>query len=385
MKKIIGIVAIVATLATSVFADGVTVGAWGRGLWSPVGSDGKNTVTGQGISWAATGTPRVGFTVAGSTENVGFQVDITGENAGTGDNQFIWVKPFSMLKVEIGKMSDDTLRGNACFGTFDWLRMGFGWKGEDATFSRLGTSDGSFSGSQLSGAIVMLDPIEGLHIAAGFDVADSAVKAEDVYKHSATYQAGYTIKDIGTVKAQLIAKPQGTDKDSKAVDFSIINAAFDLVAVKNLFVSVGAFIPTATVYNGGTAQVSPTTINLYGRYGMSALTLHVLASIKSTKLLDGADETSKMAYAFGAGANYDLGNGLGIVADVRYEDKIYRNNADSGKDDITFLAGVEKGFSNGKIGLGFQGGTNGIGPYTSSDTEADAFTWAIPVKVEYWF
>jgi hypothetical protein len=394
MKKIIGIAAIAAMVATAAFADGITVSGWGRGLFSPVAGNGKKVVTGEGVSWDAAGLSRIGFSIAGSTENVGFQTDWTGENGGVGDTAFIWVKPVKMFKAAIGRTQDDTLRGNAAFGTFDWLRIGFGGTGEDVTFTRLGNG----TGGQLQGAILMLDPIEGLHIAGGVNIQGDkvsgnavGVEAVEAFGHYGQYQIGYTIKDIGTIKGEIITKPQGTDKDGKSVNYSIINAAFDLTAVKNLFVSVGTYIPTTKVWSNGSTYDNTTEettkVNAYVRYSFDALTLHGLVCTK-IGVWDGND-TSKSAfgYAAGVGVNYNLGNGLGLVGDVRYQDKVYNkgnSNADNG-DNLTFLAGIEKGFSNGKIGLGFEGGTNCAGPYTASDADADAFTWAIPLKVEYSF
>ena len=386
MKKIIGIAAVAAMVATSAFADGITVSGWGRGLFTPVAGNGKEVVSNEGTSWSNS-LPRVGFTVAGSTEYVGFQTDWTGENGGVGDDAFMWVKPAKMLKVAIGRTQDDTLRGNASFGIFNWIRFGFGWTGEDVTFTRLGNG----TGGQLQGAIVMLDPIEGLHIAAGVNVQDGETAADN-FGHYGQYQIGYTIKDIGTIKAQYIGKPEGYNWDGDKVNYGVINAAFDLTAVKNLLVSVGAYIPTADTYTVDTttltaAQDNVTKVNGYVRYSMDALTLHglVATEINVWDQKDTSKDDKVFGFAVGVGADYDLGNGLGLVGDVRYSDKVYNSSSSDGNDALVFLAGIEKGFSNGKIGVGFEGGTNGIGPFTAADADDDAFTWALPVKIEYWF
>jgi hypothetical protein len=381
MKKIIGIAAIAALIATSAFADGITVSGWGRGLFFPAAGNGKEIVSGDGTSWT-TNLPRVGFTIAGSTEYVGFQTDWTGENGGVGDQALMWVKPFKMLKVVIGRAQDDTLRGNADYGLYDWARIGFGWTGEDVTFTRLGNG----TGGQLQGAIIMLDPIEGLHIAGGVNVQDN-VKASDNFGQYGQYQIGYTIKNIGTVKAQYIGKTSAYNWDGEKVNYGVINGAFDLTAVQNLLVSVGAYIPTSDTYTSSGAQNDVTKVNGYIRYGIDALTVHGLFC-SNINVWDQKDTTKHdMAFGFaaGLGVNYDLGNGLGLVGDVRYSDKVYNSKSSDGTDCLVFLAAIEKGFSNGKIGIGFEGGTNCAGPFTASDADTDAFTWAIPVKIEYWF
>ena len=58
------------------------------------------------------------------------------------------------------------------------------------------------------------------------------------------------------------------------------------------------------------------------------------------------------------------------------------NTSADKSDCLTFGLGVEKNFSNGKIGIAFEGATNGNGRYTYED---NAFAWEIPVKVEYFF
>lgn len=384
MKKILGIAAVAALAAACAFADGITVGGWGRGIWCPLAGNGDNTVTSEGTSWGAA-LPRVGFTVSGSSENIGFQTDWTGENGGVGDDAFIWVKPVSMVKLSIGRTQDDTLRGNASFGVFNWQRVGLGWTGEDVTFTRLGNG----TGGQLQGAIIAVDPIEGLHIAAGFDVQDGK-ELYNTYGYHSQYQAGYTIKNIGTIKAQFIGKPASYKwGESKTTYAGVINAAFDLTAVKGLLVSVGAYIPTADTYTTDSkskvTQDNTQKVNAYVKYNINALTIHGLF-VSDLNKWDQADTTKndkKFAMGFGVGVDYDLGNSFGVSGDVRYEDAMYASGSSKGKDALTFFAGFTKGFSNGVCGIGFEGGTNNIGPY--SGTKADAFTWAIPVKAEYWF
>ena len=82
-------------------------------------------------------------------------------------------------------------------------------------------------------------------------------------------------------------------------------------------------------------------------------------------------------------------DGLNLAADVRYKNIGYGKEGDDGA--ISFLVGVNKSVSsNGSLGIGFQGATNGCG-FVQSDgkglvaNEADDFVWAIPVSVSVWF
>ena len=100
MKKLIGTVAVAALLATAAFAEGISFGSWGRGLFI-VGNGksadhaGSNSVTSWiGQSWGGP-SPRTALGVSGSSDNMGFNMDIhgNGDGLGMGDNALIWAKP----------------------------------------------------------------------------------------------------------------------------------------------------------------------------------------------------------------------------------------------------------------------------------------------------
>lgn len=105
MKKIISVLTGLALVAGAAMADGITFGSWGRGLWNVAANSGDDVVTDMHQSWGGL-APRTGISVSGSTENVGFAVDMfangsgisLGDNALTslGDNALIWVKPMSI-------------------------------------------------------------------------------------------------------------------------------------------------------------------------------------------------------------------------------------------------------------------------------------------------
>ena len=335
MKKIVGTIAAIALAASSAFA-GVGIGSWGRAIWAPVQGDASGVSSWEGISWGGN-TVRTGISIHGESENVGFNIDMNadGNAAGIGDTAYFWAKPWSWLELKVGKVQDDTGRGNGAYGIFNWKRMGLGWTGEDVTFTRFGNGDGA----QANGAIVKVTPVDGLWIIAAMDVQDNQ-PAEKTYLDNAQYGAGYVIDGIGHIRAQYIGQ-------SKKV-----NAAFDLTAVENLFVTVGAYVPVDG--NGGAANV-----NAYANLKLDAVSLHALVTTSIA---------SDFGFGVGIGADVDLGNGLGANFDVRYQ-----------KTDLSFLAGLTKGLSNGMIGCGFQGNVGGL------DTSSSSFSWAVPVVISAWF
>lgn len=404
MKKIISVLTGLALVAGAAMADGITFGSWGRGLWNVAANSGDDVVTDMHQSWGGL-APRTGISVSGSTENVGFAVDMfangangdkdkdTGITKGItiGDNALIWVKPIEQIKIVAGKKDQNELRGDAAFGLWNWDRIGAvnamvleGWTFPDV-----------FDGE---GVAVIAYPVDGLTVGAGIPLSLSGAGAtlEDTYAHGANYAAAYAIDGVGTIKAAYMTKATAKDSDLKDKDYGVIAAAFDLTMVDGLYASVGAQIPTAHVFTGvdltkdNIADV-PTVVNAYARYSLDALAVHLAVGTKLNtfdvkKAMKGDDAAldGQVGFAIGAGADYSLDNGIGFFGDVRYANGIYMANTSADKNDcLTFGLGVEKNFSNGKIGIAFEGATNNKGRYPLKDN--DAFAWEIPVKVEYRF
>ena len=333
---------------------------------------------------------------------------------GQGGNAYIWVKPIEQVKLSVGRMDDTTLRGDACFGLWDWDRIGCVDGQEGWTFG------GYF---QQKGVNIQATPVDGLTLGAAIplllnhndDSYDESYKCDiskdsprtlsGIYAHGAAYLGAYTIEGIGTIKAALKTEPDYTKKtesgDEKKSHVKL-GAAFDLTAVENLFVTVGAKIDTAEK----TAKV----VNAYARYNMEAITIHAIVGTKiggpDFRFKDGAlTKDSKEDGAFGitagVGVDYALEDGIALFADVRYANGIWLNDSsDDHMDSITIGAGVTKGFSNGKIGIAFEGTTNAgahnfvengkVGDYKKTygryaQEKAESFAWEIPVKFEYWF
>lgn len=394
MKKALAILMIFALVASVAVAE-VAFGAWGRGIFLPAMSNGEDTLTDTAPSWGgwAGDESRIGFTMAGKSDNVGFVIDgnVDGGAFSMGDNQYIWVKPVDMLTVRMGNIYDDTLRGNAAFGSFNWYRALGNADGEDITFSRIGINR-SREGFELA-----LKPMDALYVAIYFYDLDKNL-AENLFKNM-QFAAGYTIDGIGQIKAQVYTKavyegdvttvdndadpvwgwvdddddettapiwassqPTVTVKSYEADDQQVtIEVAFNLTMVENLFVEAGFMMNT----NKDVDPLETKKFALYGKYTMDALTIH-LASINGMfKAVD-----TEFAYKIVAGVDYSLDGGIGISADFAFAGTTVEDS-----DPVySFFAGATKGFSNGLIGAGVQVKNNG------EDT-----LWGIPVRMEYWF
>lgn len=384
MKKIISVLTGLALVAGAAMADGITFGSWGRGLWNVAANSGDDVVTDMHQSWRGA-APRTGISVSGSTENVGFAVDMFANGANgidLGDNALIWVKPIEQIKIVAGKKDQNELRGDAAFGLWNWDRIGAvgameleGWTFPDV-----------FDGE---GVAVVAYPVDGLTVGAGIPLSLSGAGAtlENTYAHGANYAAAYAIDGVGTIKAAYMTKADGTSRDAKkdSTSYGVIAAAFDLTMVDGLYATVGAQIPTASVN-----EFDSTIVNAYARYSLDALAVHLAVGTKLNTVDNSKTDDSKydgnLGFAIGAGADYSLDNGIGFFGDVRYANGVYMKNTSADKSDcLTLGLGVEKNFSNGKIGIAFEGATNGKNGYGRYTYEDDAFAWEIPVKVEYRF
>ena len=356
MKKIVGTIAAIALAASSAFAGANFGMGFNRGFFTPFAWDGEAKAD---ISTSWGNAPRIGASFSAASEDVGVVADVKFDNGGVAvnDNAYIWVKPASWLKIQIGQSFDDTLRGNACFGTWDWLRPG-NILGEDLTFTRVCNNPLSGAYAPLEGAIVMLDPIEGLHVSAGLKITGYNAQTWENVAKNIQVQAGYTIPDVMQIKAQWIGNG----------DNGVINAAVALKAVEGMTLDVGAF------YNTASTAAQPVTISAFWGMGFDALSVNVNAKVDLAK---DADNATKVAA--GAGVGYDFGNGLSCGADVRYSQSFKANvNKDPA---IAFAAWLDKGIANGTLGVAVQGALKtGIRDFAASD-----FTVAVPVRVQCFF
>ncbi|MDO4505798.1 MAG: hypothetical protein Q4B64_02490, partial [Spirochaetales bacterium] len=237
MKKTLIAVAAAAAFATSAFAE-VTFGGWGRAIWAPIASMGGDAITFTSTSWGGDG--RFGFGMDFTSENVDMHADFHLEEgaANINDQLKVVVRPIENLSISIGKLQDDTLRGDCCYGSWNWIRPT--WiSDEGITMSR--TID-------LKGVEFKATPVDGLVVLLGIPVAANGWNdgnigndgddrlAETTYK-AAKVGFGYTIDGIGQIKAQFLGK--GQDSSYGKDDTGDLEVAFKLSAVENLSAEVG--------------------------------------------------------------------------------------------------------------------------------------------------
>lgn len=375
MKKALAILMVLALVASAATAE-ITFGAWGRGLFVPVsnsGASGAKSFAENKASWG--GAPRIGFTIAGNSDNVGFVVEMKGDGGaiGANDQQFIWVKPMDMVKLSLGRVQDDTLRGNAAFGSWNWNRaFGDGATGEDFTFSRLSTGSlGSALYDNKQGLIAALTPVENLFVGVAVrDINNENAQVGSTNQTAAIMNRiqaafGYTIADVGQIRAQIIRNPASWKADG-TVDKNLdtIEIAFKYTGMENLYVDAGFRMWSDD------KVTEKKQISIYGNYKMDALTAHASTRIDLNGKMDTYDASGDMGLYVGAGIDYALDGGVAVAADVRYTNEIMDGSKDA---KTTVFAGVTKGFSNGLIGAGFE---------VAAKTDTG---YSIPVRFEYWF
>ena len=416
-KTLIAVAAAAALTATSAFAE-ITFGAWLRVLASPVASTGKDVIAGVENSWGwGARTARININGTSEDGKAGFVMGVYNDfesGLGQGDDAYLWVKPVDTVKVSVGKFDSPTngLRGDFCYGSWNWLRP-FNWvrDGEGLTFD----------GIWRSGLMVEADPMDGLHAFAVIPMSSSYKSAEETYRNIQV-GFGYTIEGVGKLKAQFIGdygyttkkktdgyeldkytstgvltkeKEVAYDKDQDKTTGQI-GVAFDITAIENLYVTVGARFGIAD------KDYAPEYLKMEFSAGASyqvseTMKFSVDGDYKQFQEKFNKDDDS--LFSVGAGVDFTVMDGLAAVADVRYMSNKYGKDGDDGA--ISFLVGVNKSVSsNGSLGIGFQGATNGCGLVTNDGTgikagqsytlgkdggDGDEFVWAIPVSVSVFF
>ena len=378
MKKLIGTVAVAALLASAAFAE-LNMGAWIRTVVAPVASNGEDILSGWTNSWGwGIRNARIGFNWTSDDEKVGMLYDIFGDGAGgfgPGDYRAGWYKPADSVKFMVGHIDNGyTMRSDLCFGSWNWIRpVNWIFDDEGLTFN-LGNADA---------LQIEIFPVEGLQILGRLAMpADGGF--QDAYKmfEQSTFAAGYTIGDIGTIKAAW-----NGNGDRKGDDYKYlgdVQAAFDLTGVDNLFITVGVKVSIA---ESDYKDLSDDFAFLKAAVGASYQILDNLKVLASFGMQ--TYEVADPVFQFGVGVDVGLTDTLSLAADFRgllaNDDAVF-----------SFLIGLGWGFSsNGSIGIGFQGTTNGWGfnPQTDPDADpkvitpakADAFCWAVPISFSYSF
>lgn len=420
MKKALVVLLALVLAGSLVFAQeasGITFGSWGRAIWGVASGTNDEVVTDVHQSWGGA-APRTSLNVRGDSDNVSYALDIFGNGSAisVGDNAYIEVRPGDWAALTIGKMDKNETRGDACFGMWDWDRIGV-----VGAYSQEGFIFGDLSDADRFGLSGRLYPIEGLTVGAAIKLNEGNLDGEkmdaedildmpltqflDKYKVSDyldgliggnqidlskfdtsnspsladTYIQGnyfvmYDIANIGKLKVGYDG--QGNQDDA----WGVINAAFDVIAVDNLYFAIGGFIPTKGTKDGG----QDIQVNAHVRYNMDPFAFHLQfgSNINSA---DKAERKADGAFGFvvAGGIDWTVLDNVLLNLDVRYANGIYMaDSSDDNTDCFTAGVGIAKNWSNGLLGIGFECATNGYGRYSQ---DPDGFVWTIPVKFQYSF
>lgn len=419
--KILLVFSMVGIFASTTFSQ-ISFGAWGRGIFSPLTSNHSDEIVPNNqVSWGGN-SARIGWSIKGNSDNVGFQVDMNSDlrSIGFQDQQKIWVKLFDMLTFEVGpSIFYGALRGDAAFGVWNYMRFA-GQDDEDAIFARgkagmgdqwvhrqnqNGIQGGWGSEPIFGGALAHLD-FKGIHAFFSLDQSKSIKINETVSENynsaimfkRGQYGIGYEIPNFGLVRAQYIGKaylPTDTEdlndviENKELANYGIIQAAVKAdKLVENLYVDIGASFSTVEQEKTGD-MYSYTSFGGYAKYALEKVTLHAMGkfklNMKAKENKDDIELTEGVGIHSGLGADINVG-GVTINGDVRVFNKYWTNNADA-KHSVGFLAGVSKGFSNGRIAAGFEyitAGSINAGLITTEE-HTDENMWALPIIFEYWF
>ena len=123
-------------------------------------------------------------------------------------------------------------------------------------------------------------------------------------------------------------------------------------------------------------------------YKVAAVTFNAffVGYLPNTVKISGIGEITKdFSCQVGVGADVDLGNGIGLVADVRFSSAVsYSNSSSTAKasgEEVVFLVGASKALTNGSIGIGFQGDINTVIADNFKDNSNTRFNWCVPVVI----
>ena len=412
-KTLIAVAAAAALTATSAFAE-ITFGAWLRSALIPVAYDGEDYLGGLTQSWGgAARTAVLGVNGVSEDGMAGFTFEIrnqAGEGINMGDRTVTWLKPIEQLKLSVGKFDggDNGFREGTGFGAWNWVHpsatTGLFFNGDDSIMDGTGGD----------GFMAEIFPIEGFKVMVNVPFLKDAGKVEgnkayDIYKKT-QIGAAYTIDGTGTLKVLWTGVSEESKIGNSKYDYTgKIGVAFDLTAVENLYLAIGAkFDIVDEDYKVNSIEIDDETgINDYKDWGGAknkayfALNASYKVSDAITFNMNGGVKLFKESgfdpkWGIGAGVDYVIMEGLTLNADVRYisETKYSKNGVkiDGNDDSVSFLIGATKTIgSNGNIGIGFQGATNGSGfsafnAYKNKTVDgytkagySDNFAWCVPV------
>ena len=433
MKKILAIIAAGAVLAAAATAE-VTIGTWLSVQNALIASDGDDIYAGTVNSWGGARYARLNIAGQDEEGRVGFKMDIYDENGeiSRGDNAYFWVKPINKVLVAAGQWdpSENGLRGDLCYGSWNWIRP-YNWlQGDEGlTFTGAGGEEGNsglhvqiwlFPGFQIyvgipfdAGAISngntdwlgnsfdndLNNSALATYISSQVAVAwtlgflNSTAKAQWLGRYANMSEVKYAYDDDG-----VLYSPYDLALDD-GMEYGAVELAFDFGLIPNLYVTAGlrfrvmdsdlqaAWEKDTMKYAAG---VRLELGNLVG--WDEGITLYASAALFTyAGWANYYDTDEQPRFQGGIGVDFGIIEGLKVEADVRYLGETKSGSDvlgyESGDDDSwSFLIGVVYSVgSNGEIGLGFQGATNGMGFLGSELQYEDKFAWVIPFRMGVWF
>ena len=407
-KTLIAVAAAAALTATSAFAE-ITFGMWTKAVLVPVANDGEDYKAGLTQAWGgAARTAGLGVNGVNEEGTAGYTFEIR-DQAGEdkinhGDRSVLWVKPIDMVKLSVGYFDDgdNGFRQGSGFGAWDWLRP------KNTTDLFFNGDDAIMDKKSGNGFIAEVTPIEGLKVMANIPFLENGTYIQDAYDIYKKTQIGaaYTIDGTGTLKVLWTGVSEETKVGNKKSDYTgKIGVAFNLTAVENLNLAIGAKFDIVdedykvgeleydaakkkyTGFDDWGGSKNKAYFALNASYQVSDAMKVSLAG--GVKLFKNSDIDPR--FGIGGGIDYTIMDGLTMNADVRYISETKADGYDGEDDAVSFLLGVSKGFSNGSLGVGFEGITNGAG-FSSiaagTDDKGkvhDGFMWCVPVVLTFSF
>ena len=408
-KTLIAVAAAAALTATSAFAE-ITFGMWTKAVLVPVANDGEDYKAGLTQAWS--GAARTaGLSVAGVNEEgtAGYTFEIR-DQAGEdkinhGDRSVLWVKPIDMVKLSVGYFDDgdNGFRQGSGFGAWDWLRPS---RTTDLFFNG---DNAIMDGKSGDGFMAEVTPIEGLKVMANIPFLKTETYIQDAYDIYKKTQIGaaYTIDGTGTLKVLWTGVSEESEIAGKKYDYTgKIGVAFNLTAVENLNLAIGAkfdivdedYKVDKLKYDTATKKYTKGFDDWGGSKNKAYFALNASYQVSDAmkvslaggvKLFKNSDIDPR--FGIGGGVDYTIMDGLTMNADVRYISETKADGYDGEDDAVSFLLGVSKGFSNGSLGVGFEGITNGAGfSSIAAGTDDngkthDGFMWCVPVVLTFSF
>jgi hypothetical protein len=300
-----------------------------------------------------------------------------GNTLAVGDQAKIWIQPVPMIKIQAGKVQEDTLRGkfddsNVLNGMGGYFA---GVPGKDTYFTRFYPK---------LGMVVSLTPAEGVFIAAALDAAysvpatisldvdgDGAIAddgsetfltgatatsnvglSEDMFK-KIQIGAGYTIANIGLARAQYIGGMDGAP--------AWFEGAFAYTAMEGVLVDAGV------KFNVGESKTAQNSIAVAGSYTMDA----IYALVRAYYAFGEDAVSDKATMKFSTDLAYKVADPLSIGLEAAYSQRDKPVTID-----VMPYVQIASGAGKLKAGYLFESNNEEAGDYTA---------WAIPIMVEVGF